>query len=158
MRSQYKRRAWEWCLLAKVILVLFGYFLREFRTVQAQGEAAAVKSTLGSLRTALLLDFLQREANHTAASVAVQRNPFLLLDNVPENYAGLLDSAKGKTLQGGTWVFDTYCVCIGYEPLNTQGLSVEETASTLWFRVGAPPGPLQINAMQAYRWAGLPVD
>jgi hypothetical protein len=158
MRQNYKRRAYEWGLIAVVILVMSGYFLREFRLVQAQGEMAAVQSTLGSLRTALLFDFLRREASHTSAEVPMQRNPFLLLDHLPGNYAGVLDSSKGRLLQGGTWVFDAYCICIGYEPLNTQGLSTPENAPTLWFRIGAPPGPLQINPAQNYHWAGQLLD
>jgi hypothetical protein len=158
MRRNYTRRALEWGLLAVVILALTGYFFREFRLVQAQGEMAAVKSTLGSLRTALLLDFLQREAKHTSTEVAMQRNPFLLLDHLPGNYAGVFDSSKGQAVQAGTWVFDPYCVCIGYEPLNTQGLITQEYAPAMWFRISTPPGPLQINARQNHQWAGQPVD
>ena len=158
MRRNFTRRALEWTLLALVILLLAGYFFREFRLVQAQGEMAAVKSTLGSLRTALLFDFLGREAKHTDSGVPMQRNPFLLLDHLPANYAGVLDSSKGKSMQPGTWVFDSYCVCIGYEPLNAQGLNTSEYAPALWFRISPPPGPLQINATQNYQWAGQPVD
>ena len=158
MRRNFTRRALEWGLLVVVILLLSGYFFREFRLVQAQGEMAAVKSTLGSLRTALLLDFLQREAKHTSADVPMQRNPFLLLDHLPGNYAGVLDSGKGRVIQPGTWIFDSYCACIGYEPLNTQGLNTPEYAPALWFRISVPPGPLQINPMQKYQWAGQSVD
>jgi hypothetical protein len=158
MRRDFSRRALEWGMVAVVVLLVAGYFFREFRLVQAQGEMAAVQSTLGSLRTALLLDFLQREAKHTPVDVTVQRNPFLLLDHVPGNYAGVLDSSKGRSIQAGTWVFDSYCVCIGYEPLNTMGLNTQEYAPALWFRISAPPGPLLINPTQKYQWAGQTVD
>lgn len=158
MRRDYSRKAMEWSLILVVVLIITGYFFREFRSVQAQGELAAVKTTLGSLRTSLLFDFLKRQAERTDASVPVQRNPFLLLDHLPGNYAGALASAKGKAMQPGTWVFDEYCNCIGYEPLYPYGLNTPEDAHAIWFRISPPPGPLQINPMQNYQWAGQPVD
>ena len=46
----------EWSLLAAVIVLLVLLFARQVRVIQGQGELAAVKSTLGALRTALVLD------------------------------------------------------------------------------------------------------
>jgi hypothetical protein len=158
MRHDYSRRAMEWTLMLIVILAVMGYFFREFRMVQAQGELAAVKTTLGSLRTSLLFDFLKRQAERTDAAVPMQRNPFLLLDHLPGNYSGALASAKGQVMQPGSWVFDSYCNCIGYEPQYPYGMSTPEDARAIWFRISPPPGPLQINPMQNYQWAGQLVD
>lgn len=154
----FRRRMLEWSLLLLVILVVAGMFARQFRNVQAQGELAAVKTTLGALRTALLLDHLKGVVDGTNASRPVQRNPFLLLAPVPANYAGALASAKGQGFKPGTWVFDTFCNCIGYEPLFPQALDMPSDAPAVWFRVSAPPGPLQIRAMQAYLWQGQVLD
>jgi hypothetical protein len=148
----------EWSLLLLVILVVAGVFVRQFRYVQGQGELAAVKTTLGALRTALLLDHLKRAVEDPAALRPVQRNPFLLLEPVPANYAGALASAKGQGLRPGSWVFDAFCNCIGYEPLYPQALDLPSDAPALWFRVSAPPGPLQIQAMQTTLWQGQSVD
>ena len=152
------RRILEWSLLLLVILVVAGLFVRQFRNVQAQAERAAVQTTLGALRTALLLDHLKGVVDGANASRSVQRNPFLLLAPVPANYAGALASAKGQGLKPGTWVFDAFCNCIGYEPLFPQALAMPTDAPAMWFRVSAPPGPLQIQAMQAYRWQGQLLD
>jgi hypothetical protein len=142
----------EWGLALLVVLLVAAYFGREFRYVQGQAELAAVKTTLGALRTALLLDHLKNAAEGASPASAVQTNPFLLLATVPANYSGVLSEAKGKPLRPGTWVFDAYCRCIGYEPLYAYALNTPADAGGLWFRVSAPPGPLQISAMQAYRW------
>jgi hypothetical protein len=148
----------EWSLLLLVILVVAAVFVRQFRYVQGQGELAALKTTLGALRTALLLDHLKQAVDDPAGLRPVQRNPFLLLAPVPANYAGALASAKGQGLRPGTWVFDAYCHCIGYEPLYPYALDLASDAPTLWFRISAPPGPLQIQAMQTTLWQGQPLE
>jgi hypothetical protein len=142
----------EWGLTLLIIMLVTAYFGREFRNVQAQGELAAVKTTLGALRTALLLDHLKRAIEGTEQTSPVQTNPFLLLAPVPVNYAGVLSENQAKLLKPGTWVFDAYCRCIGYEPLYSYALNTAADTSGVWFRISAPPGPLQITAMQSYRW------
>jgi hypothetical protein len=148
----------EWSLLILVILVLAGLFVRQFRYVQGQGELASVKTTLGALRTALLLDYLKQVVDGPAAAHPLQRNPFLLLAPVPANYAGALASANGQGLRPGTWVFDAFCNCIGYAPLYPYALDRVSDAPALWFRISAPPGPLQIQAMQTTLWQGQSLD
>jgi len=151
-------RVLEWGIVVVVLLTLMGAFERHVRVVQSQGEFAAVKSTLGALRTALVLDFLQQTV-HTARPnvVAQQRNPFLLLKEVPANYAGEFAALHLETVAPGSWVFDPDCSCIGYLPMYSQGLeSPTNTPVTpvSWFKVGAAAGPLQITAMDAYVWQG----
>jgi hypothetical protein len=143
----------EWGLTVLVILVMTGVFGRQFRTVQGQGELAALKTTLGALRTALVIDHLKNTVDGQTRA-PVQRNPFLLLDHVPSNYFGTLASLKGQPLPPGNWVFDGYCNCIGYEPLYPQSLENPGDAPTVWFRISAPPGPLQITPVQEYMWQG----
>lgn len=150
--SRTSRRLVEWGLTLLIILLASAYFGREFRYVQGQGELAAVKTTLGALRTALLLDHLKNAIDGTDKTQPPQTNPFLLLAPVPANYAGELSENKAKPLKPGTWVYDAYCRCIGYEPLYAYALNTAADTSGLWFRISAPPGPLQIKAMQPYRW------
>jgi hypothetical protein len=126
--------------------------------VQAQGELAAVKTTLGALRTALLLDHLKSAIDGTTQTKPLQSNPFLLMAPVPANYVGVLSESQSKVLKPGTWVYDAYCRCIGYEPLYAYATTLPADSAGLWFRVSAPPGPLQITAMQPYRWQDQPLE
>jgi hypothetical protein len=141
-------------LLLLLILLVLGFYAREFRTVQAQGEAAAVQTTLGALRTALLIDHLAGAVDGTATIRAAQPNPFLRLDQLPANYAGVRDPRPGQLQQAGTWVFDAQCRCIGYEPLYPRDLNTPADAPALWFRISTPPGPLHLSALQGYVWQG----
>lgn len=149
------RRSAEWSLLVIVILVLMGVFAHRFRVVQGQGELAAIKTTLGALRTALVLDHLHTAVAAGGQSVATtQRNPFLLLDHVPANYAGVLGDVQPEAVSPGKWVFDAYCACIGYAPLYPYATDGAGDVPMVWFLISAPPGPLHITPLHAYRWQG----
>lgn len=154
------RRLLEWGLTLLVILLGMGYFFYEFQYVEGQAELAAVKTTLGSLRTALLLDYLKAVTDGNTNQKPLQSNPFLLLDHPQANYAGELAQAKAKsqTLPAGAWVFDSYCRCIGYLPLHGGTITAVTDAPSLWFRISAPPGPLQITTMKTYLWQGQPLE
>ncbi len=152
------RRGAEWSILLAVVLVLIGVFGREFRFVQGQGELAAIKTTLGALRTALVIDHLHATTAGHQAVAQPQRNPFLVLDHAPTNYAGVLGAVKADAIPPGNWVFDAFCNCIGYEPLYSHALEEAGDAPMLWFRVSAPPGPLQISPLQIYKWQGQTVN
>lgn len=148
------RRVVEWSLMVLVLLAVVGAFGRQFNVVQGQGELAAIKTTLGALRTALVIDHLKTTAIDGTPAANAQRNPFLLLDHIPANYAGPLASLKGQPLPQGSWVFDVYCNCIGYEPMRPQALDNPGESPTVWFRISPPPGPLQISPVQNYVWLG----
>jgi hypothetical protein len=141
-----------------VILLVALYFVREFRNVQSQGEIAAVKTTLGALRTSLILDHLKAAVVGKEKNLPPQTNPFLLMAPVPANYAGVLSENSGKVLRPGSWVYDAYCRCIGYEPLYPYGLNTGDNNGGLWFQISPPPGPLKIAAMHAYRWQDEAVE
>ncbi|MDP3650431.1 MAG: hypothetical protein Q8R67_01990 [Rhodoferax sp.] len=148
-------RVLEWGMVVAIVLVLMGAFDRHVRGVQSQGELAAVKSTLGALRTALVLDFLQQTVSTARPHVvAQQRNPFRLLEAVPANFAGEFGALHMETVAPGSWVFDPDCSCIGYLPMYHQGLEGPAPTPAAWFKVGGAPGPLQITAMETYVWQG----
>jgi hypothetical protein len=153
------RRSAEWSLLVVLILVLMGVFGQQIRAVQGQAERAAIKTTLGALRTALVIDHLQSAAGQKGKTVASpQRNPFLLLDHLPANYAGVLGNPKADAAPAGNWVFDAYCNCIGYGPMYPYALETGGDDRVLWFRVSAQAGPLTIAPMHTYRWQGDVID
>jgi len=145
-------RVLEWSLLTAVVLVLMGIFGRQVLIVQGQAEVAAIKSTLGSIRTAFVLDHLKQQVEGNARNVASgQRNPFLLLEPTPPNYVD--QPAQGEQPLG-SWRFDAECVCIVYTPVHSQFLENASADPTLWFRISPPPGPFQVTPTDRYVWQG----
>lgn len=164
------RRLTEWGVLLALMLVVFGVGYAQTQRLRGQAELARLKSTLGVLRTALVVAHLERTVQaerklpgSTAAADSpelppVSRNPFLALAHLPANYLGESNPLALVDLPGGNWVFDPACQCIGYRPSETGWLEAPEGAVALWFQVSAPPGPLQITASQPYVWMGQKVE
>jgi len=146
-----------------VLVIALGTALAyQVRNVGGQAELAQIKSTLGALRTALVVAHLQSAVAGSRgggqAVVLAQRNPFAALQQPPAHYAGLADPQALAVLPGGSWVFDPGCACIGYRPLEATWLESPKDAVALWFRVEAAAGPMQITALQSYVWMGQSVE
>jgi hypothetical protein len=164
------RRLTEWGVLLALILVVVGVGYAQTQRLRGQAELARLKSTLGALRTALVVAHLERtvhaQNNRSAGVVStesrelplVSRNPFLALARLPPNYLGESNPLALVDLPGGNWVFDSACQCIGYRPSETGWLEAPKDAVALWFQVSAPPGPLQITASRPYVWMGQKVE
>ena len=145
--------------MSAVILALMLLFLQEGRKVQAQAELAAIQSTLGALRTAAVLQDLQaRSSGSGAAARNPSANPFELLEVRPGNYLGVLDAAQALTARAGSWYFDRECVCVVYLPLEARWLASASGVPALRFRVRSDAGPLQLLAVEPYRWQGQRVE
>lgn len=146
----------EWSLLLAVLVVLVLVFARQVRVMRAQGELAAVRSTLGALRTALVIDHLRKNVMDGSSSVArVQRNPFELLQRRPANYLGEMTPAQAVAAPAGSWVFDPDCACVGYVPMDPQWFDSPSGEAMAWYQLQGAPGPLQLLAKEAYVWQGL---
>lgn len=153
--SVSRRSLAEWLLLALVIGVLVLLFTREVRVVQAQAERAAVRATLGALRTALVLDHLQKNAGSPSTPVALTTtNPFDLLQRRPLNYFGPMSAAQALAAPPGSWVFDSVCGCVGYLPMAAEQFDSPSGELMAWYQVTGAPGPLQLVAREAYGWQG----
>lgn len=155
--SMLRARAFEWSLIAVIAFGLIGILGRQSSALQTQAEVAAVQSTLGSLRTSLVIDQLQRAAREQSG-VAVppqQANPFMVQGRAPSNYMGEMARSRIGEVPPGVWVFDPVCPCIGYRPHNPQGLEPERDPQALWYRVSAPTGLMTITALEEYRWQGV---
>ncbi len=151
---RHNRRLMEWCLLMLVVVLVVVGLNQQFRVVRGQGELAAIKTTLGALRTALVIDHLKAAlADRLAKSSATPVNPFLLLSRVPVNYVGELQHLQGQPVPGGSWVFDPYCRCVGYQPLSIESLDAGVAPFTLWFAIEGT-APLQISPIKTYHWQG----
>lgn len=145
-----------------LLIVLGAVLAHQMRALRGQAELAHIKSTLGTLRTALVVVHLESNVASTrpqgGAVVQAQRNPFAALQQPPPSYAGLAGPEALVALPGGSWVFDPVCSCIGYRPSEPAWLQAPTGAVSMWFRVHASGGPLQISAQQSYVWMGQPVD
>ena len=147
----------EWGILALVVLVFVGVFGHYARLVQGQGERAAVLTTLGAVRTAMVVAHLQhRLPSHKFAPLA-PLNPFLTLDPPPANYAGEKSVLEALKASPGSWIYDPQCACIGYVPLNPDWLEAPSDAAVLWFKVKAGSGAPELVSMDRYVWQGLEV-
>ena len=133
---------------------------RDYSEVQAQVEGAAIKTNLGGLRTAFIIDYLAHQVAVTPGAgpsqpmTGQQTNPFLLLHRIPSNYAGEMQAVEVRNLPPGSWLFDPACPCIAYRPLHPEWLASPSGAGVLWFDVVGAPGPLQLTPREAYVWKG----
>ena len=148
-------RTLEWLILAGVLLVFIVALGLASQRLQAQAEIGTVQATLGALRFSLVADHLKKSLQSPQGNAAnSQRNPFKVLDRLPPNYVGEVSMSAIAGVAPGSWVFDKDCVCIGYRPMNPQGLEPASDLGVLWFRVSNPPGPLQLMPLRTYSWQG----
>jgi len=145
----------EWSLVTALIAVLALVFMHQVRVLRGQAELSAVKTTLGALRTALVLDHLQKHVMPGNSPVAsTQHNPFELLQRYPVNYIGEMTPAEAEAAPAGIWVFDPVCACVGYLPIYPEWLDSPSGGVIAWYQVSGAPGPLQLTAKEAYVWQG----
>jgi hypothetical protein len=146
----------EWSVVAALILTLVVAFMYQMRVVQRQAELAAVRTTLGALRTALVLQHLQQQGQaHGVVVAGVQHNPFELLARHPANYVGEVAAVQTAAVSPGSWVFGAQCVCVGYVPYDATEFDSPSGDVMAWYHVtGTPAGPLQMTPREAYKWQG----
>ena len=155
----WNSRQFEWSLVLAVLLCVGGFAARQYRQLEGLGEYGAIQSTLGNMRTALLLDYLQRlAANRPPAAPGREQNPFVLLSMSVGSYAGVVPMSQQTEVAPGSWMFDERCVCVGYRPLHPQWLEPIPGPAALWFRLTTRGGLVQVTAMQHYRWQSQPID
>jgi len=159
LQSLSLRRPIEWLLMAVLIMVLLAVFMRYVRQVQGQSELAAIKSTVGTLRTALVIDHLRRQVLPTNAQTAPPtRNPFELVKQKPGNYFGVVSQTQSASVPPGSWVFVDSCACVGYLPLDGLWLDSPSSDPLIWFDVTGAPGVLQLVPKERYLWGTYLVD
>ena len=163
------RRTVEWTLLIGLILALILLFSRQLREVQGQAEAASIKSTLGALRVAFIINQLQTSRIPTntgtgaqtdpITGVLKQRNPFELLQSRPPNYVGEIPAVEGSQAPPGSWSFNAECDCIAYQPVNDRWFysPIGDTSASFKI-VGSAGSPLQLVAKEVYLWRGQVLD
>ena len=148
----------EWGILALLLLVFIGVFGHYARIVQGQAERASVMTTLGALRTALVVAHVQSRVQGAPLASTLPSNPFLTLDAPPTNYAGEKSVLESLEAPLGSWVYDPQCACVGYLPRYPQWLDSPSDAFALWFKMKTGTGAPELVAMDRYIWQGLQVD
>ncbi len=164
-----RSRLVEWSTVAAVIVALALAFAYYANKVRGQSELAAIRVTVGALRSTLAVEDLRQKMPQAAPSAAlIPYNPFELLRQRPGNYRGEVADAQaaGALATPGSWVFERTCACIAYRPLDTRWLDSPSGDALLWFYVLGPngkkqtsnQGPLQLVAREAYLWQGQLID
>ena len=157
--SFWSLRMTEWLILALLVLAVGFWFARQAYVVKGQAELAAVRTTLGALRTAFILEHLRQAVQDPVKGVAPsQRNPFDLVQTRPPNYRGAIQPLQLLDVPAGQWFFETEGECIGYRPFHPEWLDSPNSDTVAWYRVSQPPGPLQLNPLEPYRWQGAPLE
>lgn len=98
----------ELVVVISIIALLFVYAFRHIIAVEVLAEKATMENTLGSLRSALAIQFAQRIATHRLVSIAELdgENPVKFLNRPPNNYLGELEGIDPAGITGGHWYFD----------------------------------------------------
>jgi hypothetical protein len=155
----FNQRVVEWSLVALLVGALVVGFLHQVRVVQRQAEFASIRTTLGALRTAFVMQHLQSQMPGSNLSVApMQRNPFDLLAQRPVNYRGVIQSKNLAMVPTGGWVFEPVCGCVGYVPLDAVEFDSASGDAVAWFVVKTSALPFQLTAKEAYVWQGQVLD
>jgi len=152
----------EWLALALLLLILMGVFMRYARDVHGQTELAAIRSTVGALRTALVVEHLRQQTAQgvTPGPQATDRpvNPVELLGKPPAGYIGEMRQAEAHQAPAGSWVYAPDCACVGYLPLDADWLEQTSSDGWLWFTLARTDAVLQLHTKENYRWRGESVD
>lgn len=141
----------EWSVLALVVLGFAGVFGHYAQRVHSLAERAAVLTTLGALRTALVLGHLHT-AVRDAPDAPVSANPFDALAQRPATYAGSVTGRDVGAVAPGQWVFDAECGCIGYKPLYLDWLQSREQLQALWFQRRGRGSTTLLVPLDRYVW------
>ena len=151
------RRLFERCLLVALIGVVVWVLFDKARDVRSAAELSAFRQSLGALRVALVMDRMRASMSGGAASSAVTRNPFLLLQHEPAGYAGNVSLADAETgnVASGAWFFDIRCSCVGYRPRDGSHLQAASGSTVMVFSLSSSA---LLSAREPYRWRGEVVE
>lgn len=98
----------ELVVVVIVVSLLFLAALDKMWALQATAERATMEYNIGTLRSALALQFVARIVRKDEEGIRqlAGSNPMMLLNQIPGNYLGELDGVDPATLEQGNWYFD----------------------------------------------------
>lgn len=149
----------EWGVVALVVVSLIAFYTQHSRRLQGQAELAAVRATLGALRSAMVIEHLRQAVAGERPSMQTPPNPFDLLKQHPVNYGGARSSSSVTQALPGHWFFDPACRCVAYVPTQPQWLDTYSADGMLWFRLqGGVDRAFELTADAPYVWQSQPVN
>lgn len=152
-------RTVEWLLMVVLVSVLMVFFVHFAQQTKGQAELAAIKSTVGALRTAFVIEHIRQQARPVSGPIEpIHLNPFERVQQRPGNYRGEMDAVQAADVPPGSWLFVPSCPCVGYRPLDDQWLNSSSSDPLIWFKVVGMPGVLQLVPREKYRWGNYFID
>ncbi|WP_376695288.1 hypothetical protein [Wenzhouxiangella sp. EGI_FJ10305] len=106
----------ELVIVIILVILLFLVAFDRLMPLRGQAEAAHVASTIGTLRSALGMATAERVVDEGISALPglAGENPMALLDEVPGNYIGEIESADSETVPLGSWYFERDSNQLGY--------------------------------------------
>lgn len=112
----------ELVVVVIVVSILFLAALDKMWTLQTTVERTTMEYNLGTMRSALALQFVDRIVRKDEAGIRqlAGSNPMSFLNQRPGNYLGEFDGADPSTLERGNWYFDRQQKVLVYLVNNQQ--------------------------------------
>jgi hypothetical protein len=164
-QKRWTLRLFEWGVLACVILILMGVFLRKVRHLQAEAERLNVQAALENMRAAVLLATVLHKDNETVRLHARPGgNPAALLKAetglVPDGYLGELEDDDPAKIRPGQWYYDRGKKALIYRVRATEGFKSPlpgppRIRLCLKGAKGTDQPALVLGACEAYKWENV---
>ena len=146
-----------------LVAVLVGVFLDRVMFYREQAEKSAMEQVANDLRSSVNLRVAELALDNRFAELAALpgQNPMELLARKPQNYLGVLDSARVQEVVTGNWYFDitskevVYYIDSGrYFVPDDQGRMRVAWRVKLEMGVGGAAAPrwARLELVQPYRW------
>ena len=109
MRRQHGFSLLEMVIAITLVVLLYVTMLEKLLPLRGDAEAAAVATTVGTIRSALGLEVAARLVDGDLASIEglKDRNPMTLLAEIPDNYLGEVAGVDPANLPSGHWYYDS---------------------------------------------------
>lgn len=112
----------ELVIVITIIVIVLGIFLQRIPFYQEQAEKAAMDGVVGSIQSALVLQYGQIMTRGKASDMdfLVRDNPMNWLQKKPRNYAGEYFDPTPQSIPPGNWMFDLKSRDLIYVPRHTE--------------------------------------
>jgi len=140
----------EVALLVVVGAVVGWQVQQRLARMAVEAERIAMELTVANLRTGLRW-YQTRQLMGEPGPDVLQMNPLVLLEQLPANYAGVVELGSVNTVEPGNWYFDRALAQLCYRPkaaVEMKGLAV---CYALRHKRGAP-GEVVLQLTTPYRW------
>lgn len=123
----------EFAVVAILLAILLGTYLRAVRYYQEQAEAVSVRLTISHIQVGFAQEWAERISkgnNRQGVVELVGANPVRWLEYPPPNYLGEMKTPKVERLDPGSWFFDLNRKELVYLPRLSSHLEQSGSADT----------------------------